>query len=85
MTGLMGRLERLEAKFTAGRALDHEAVIRAVHAVVPRWQDRMGAPFGTDAEPDAERQREFHRRVWDELRRSGYDVPGSHRAGRNAG
>ncbi|NOT01134.1 MAG: hypothetical protein HOP29_10950 [Phycisphaerales bacterium] len=83
MATRMNRVERLETRFAARRALTHEAIIRAVNAILPRWQDRMGPLIGddADAEPDPEHKREIDRRIWDELRRRGYDVPAAAECG----
>ncbi|NOS99882.1 MAG: hypothetical protein HOP29_04580 [Phycisphaerales bacterium] len=83
MATRMNRVEQLETRFASRRALAHEAIIRAVNELVPRWQDRMGLPIDidADAEPDRERKSEFRRRIWDELRRRGYDIPGAREFG----
>jgi hypothetical protein len=81
---LRRRVQRLEAKFAAGRALTHAVIIRIANEIEPRWQNRTGALLGTDAEPDTEGSREFERKVWDELRRRGYDLPAADDVGRVA-
>ncbi|NOS99412.1 MAG: hypothetical protein HOP29_02160 [Phycisphaerales bacterium] len=77
MATRMNRVERLETRFASRRALTHEVIIRAFRVICPRWQDCMGTPIGDepDVEADRERKSEIRRRVWDELRRRGYDVP----------